>query len=66
MSGAILLTRWYDNKSKRHGDNDDNDSGYDYAPAASMEGSVTAVVSMDEGDDSDDGDDGGYDYAPAA
>ncbi|GMP60035.1 hypothetical protein CsSME_00023067 [Camellia sinensis var. sinensis] len=39
------------------GANGGDDGGYEYVPAASMEG---------DGDDDDDDDDGDYDYAPAA
>ncbi|KAK8550230.1 hypothetical protein V6N12_038950 [Hibiscus sabdariffa] len=58
---------------KKHvdGDDDDND-GFDYAPAACIEGNGDdddgdydyAPAASLEGDDDDD--DGSYDYAPAA
>ncbi|KAF7154749.1 hypothetical protein RHSIM_Rhsim01G0088300 [Rhododendron simsii] len=49
---STVIVSW----CKNHPDGeDDGDDGYDYAPAACMEG---------DGDDDDD--DGDYDYAPAA
>ncbi|PKI46246.1 hypothetical protein CRG98_033373 [Punica granatum] len=48
-----VIDSWYVHQ-RAEGDDDDDD-GYDYAPAAST-----------DGDDGDDDDDGGYDYAPAA
>ncbi|KAL9340663.1 hypothetical protein Peur_066882 [Populus x canadensis] len=65
MSKTINIASW---SIRRHADGDD---GFDYAPAACLEGDgddedrdydYAPVVSM-EGDDDDDG---GYDYAPAA
>lgn len=50
MAPSSMTITW----CKSYGD--DGDDGYEYAPAASIEG---------DGDD-DDNDDGGYDYAPAA
>ncbi|KAK3210816.1 hypothetical protein Dsin_015522 [Dipteronia sinensis] len=61
-------TLWW----KKHGDGDDDgdDGGYDYAPAACIEGNgdyeYAPTASMEGDDDDDDDDDGGYDYAPAA
>lgn len=49
FKNIIGTVRWY----KKHADGDDDDDGYDYAPAACFEG---------DGDDND----GDYDYAPAA
>lgn len=54
LSMVAIVVPWCN--QHEDGDDDDNDDGYDYAPAASMD--------SDDGDDDDD--DGGYDYAPAA
>ena len=69
ISKAVMnnLSWW-----KKHGDRDDDgDDGYDYAPAACIEGDgddddgdydYAPAASMEGDDDDDDG----YDYAPAA
>ncbi|KAJ7956628.1 hypothetical protein O6P43_023039 [Quillaja saponaria] len=53
ISKVINAAPWC--KKHADGDDDGDDAGYDYAPAACIEG---------DGDDDDD--DGGSDYAPAA
>ncbi|WRX33470.1 hypothetical protein QQP08_025957 [Theobroma cacao] len=70
LLSKVIVASWY--KKHPDGDDDGND-GYDYAPAACIEGNgddddgdydCTPAASLDCDDDDDD--DGSYDYAPAA